>query len=289
MVEMALIMKYIATKEDVGITLGDFLLQQQLSKKAIIALKHRGGKICVNNESRTTRWQLQNQDLVTVTFPDEQVSLHLKPVQMELNIVYEDAFLLVVDKKEGLPVMATGNCLQALANGILAHYEEIELASTVHFVNRLDRGTSGLLIVAKYRHIHHLMKLEMSKVTRKYYALVTEIMIGKGVIEAPIFRPDMNSIKRVVDERGQYALTDYEVVENFSASTLVKCRLETGRTHQIRVHLAHLGHPILKDPLYGDAKEEDLQLLHSYFVEFVHPITNERLVFETGVPDRFGI
>lgn len=285
---MSLILEYTVNTNDHGRLLGDFLKQQALSKKGIIALKHRGGKISVNGECRSTRWQLHSNDLVRIMFPNEIPSRHLKPIKMDFSIVYEDDFLLVVDKKEGVLVMPTGNHDKALANGILAYYEEIGLKSTVHFVNRLDRGTSGLLIVAKYRHIHHLMMTDLARITREYYALVTGTLQGKGRVEAPIFRPTMDSIQRIVHEAGQHAITHYETIQTFGESTLIKCTLETGRTHQIRVHMHHLGHPILKDSIYGDGITTDMQLLHSYYLAFNHPITHERLCFETKIPSRFG-
>jgi len=285
---MSLILEYIVNEKDSHKNLGDFL-KQHLSRKALIATKHQGGEICVNGEVRTTRWLLNTKDLVSIKFPDEIPSQHLKPIKMDINIVYEDDFLLVVDKKAGLLVMPTGSHDEALANGILAYYKEIGLKSTIHFVNRLDRGTSGLLIVAKYRHIHHLITQKNGEITRKYYALVSGILKESGRIAAPIARLAIDSIKRIVHETGQSAVTYYEVVKIFEDSTLIKCTLETGRTHQIRVHMSHLGRPILKDPIYGDGLEDDFQLLHSYYLAFDHPITSEKLSFETKLPCRFEI
>lgn len=291
---MSLILEYKVEAKDNGQSLGDFLKQQNVSKKAMISLKHRGGKIYVNDQIRTTRWQLHTKDRVRVIFPNEIPSHFLKPVKMDLRIVYEDDFLLVIDKEAGFPVMPTGNHEQALANGILAYYQKIGLASTVHLVNRLDKGTSGLLMVAKYRHIHHLMMANLGQTIRKYYAVVAGILNEGGFIQTPILRPTMDSIKRIVHEEGLQAVTHYQVMQRFEADTLVPCTLvqcilETGRTHQIRVHMSHLGHPILKDPIYGDGREEDHQLLHSYFLAFPHPITQEKLCFETEIPTRFGI
>lgn len=284
---MSLRLQYTATKKDSNKSLGDFLKQQDLSKKAIIALKHQGGEICVNKEVQTTRCKLRAGDEISVTFPDEPVSNKLFPIEVELHIVYEDDYIMVVDKKEGMPVIATGNHQFALANGILAYYEKIGLNSTVHFVNRLDRGTSGLLVVAKYRHVHHLMTMNIKRVTRKYYARVAGVIKDKGCINAQIFRPSATSIKRIVDLRGKRAVTHFEAIEVIDNTTIVRCVLETGRTHQIRVHLAHIGHPILKDPLYGEGRVEDMQLLHSYFIKFSHPISGEELSFETEIPSRF--
>jgi len=286
---MPLILEYQVEEQDNNKPLGDFLKQQDLSKKAIIALKHRGGKICVNDEVRTTRSILHIGDVVTVTFPDEPVSSSLLPLKMDIYIVYEDDFLLVVDKKEGLPVIPTGNHRISLANGVLAYYEQIGLKSTVHFVNRLDKGTSGLLVIAKYRHIHHLMTANIKALTRKYYALISGILKDSGRIDALILKPSADSVKRIIHPSGQRAITHYEVIQHSEDSTLVRCTLETGRTHQIRVHMNHLGHPILKDPLYGDGIAGDMQLLHSCILEFIHPITGKKMFFEVGIPSRFGI
>ena len=282
---MPLKLIYKIDEKDNNKSLGDFL-RQYLSKKAIIALKHRGGKICVNHQEKATTFILNTHDIVTITFPEEPISKTLSPLTMPINIVYEDDYILVVDKLAGIPVAPVGRHNISLANGILAHYELTGLKSTVHFVNRLDKDTSGLLVVAKYRHIHYLMT-NVKPVTRKYYAKVAGIIKDSGWIDARIFKPSARSVKRLVHPSGQPAITHYEVVQHFANSTLVICTLETGRTHQIRVHMAHIGHPILKDPLYGDGKEADMQLLHSYFLEFIHPITGKILCFERSLPNRF--
>lgn len=286
---MPLTLTYQTSSQDHNKSLGNFLKEQGLSRKTMVALKHRGGKIAVNDQAQTTRCLLDSSDEITVVFPDEPISQSLFPVEMAINIVYEDDFILVINKKEGFPVIATGSHSIALANGILAHYEKMGLRSTVHFVNRLDKDTSGLMAVAKYRHIHCLMTKGTKAVTRKYYAQVAGILKGDGCINMPIYRPSATNVKRVVHPSGQQAITYYEVVQPFKSSTLVRCILETGRTHQIRVHMAHIGYPILKDALYGDGMVGERQLLHSYFLAFIHPMTGEYLCFETGIPSRFKI
>lgn len=286
---MSLRLQYTAAKKDSNKTVGNFLQQQDLSRKAMIAIKHQGGKICVNNVVQKTSFKLTVGDEISVTFPDEPVSNRLFPVELDIKIVYEDDYLLVVDKKEGVPVVATGNHQYALANGILAYYAKIGLNSTLHFVNRLDKGTSGLLVVAKYRHVHHLMTMNTKEIMRKYYVLVAGVLKDSGSIDAQIFRPSKTSIKRTVDLRGQRAITHYEALKVIDNTTIVRCTLETGRTHQIRVHMAHIGHPILKDPIYGDGMALDMQLLHSYFVKLTHPISGEQLSFETDIPGRFWV
>lgn len=284
---MPLILEYKIDALNNNRSLGDFLKRQELSKKSIIALKHRGGKLYVNGCEETTRRMLCVGDSVTVIFPDESVSESLLSIEMEIDIAYEDDFLLVINKKEGLPVMPTGDHCTSLANGILAYYEKSGLKSTVHLVNRLDKDTSGLLVVAKYRHVHHLMTIDIKNITRKYYALVSGALTGSHQVDAPIFRPSGDSIKRVIHPSGQRAITHCEVVGQYANSTLLSCMIETGRTHQIRVHMKHLGHPILKDPLYGNGLIGDKQLLHSFFLEFIHPMSGEKMCFESPVPERF--
>jgi len=284
---MPLTLEYKICASNNNQTLKDFLKQQNLSKKAIVAIKHQGGNICVNGRKQTTRAILKTGDLVGVTFPDEQVSSLLQPLTMPLEIIYEDDFLLVINKSAGLATLPTGNHDISLANGILAYYQKIGLSSTVHFINRLDKDTSGLLVVAKYRHIQHQLTRNLKTITRKYYALVRGILKTDGLIDAPIARLNADSVKRVVHPSGKRAITHYEVVKHYLGSTLIKCTLKTGRTHQIRVHMSHLGYPIVNDPLYGDGNKGDMQLLHSYFLAFTHPLTGELLSFETAIGQRF--
>jgi len=284
---MTLRLTYDVEENDHGRVLRSFLKKQQLSRRSLTCLKHRGGLITVNGESRKVHHILNVGDVVEVVFPAEPVSKQLAAIPVAFEIVYEDDYLLVVNKQEGLPVLPTGTHEASLINGILAHYNDIQLESTVHVVNRLDKDTSGLMVVAKYRHIHYLMTKNMEKIGRQYYALVQGRLEGAGEIEAPIFRSSPDSIKRTIDFRGKRALTDYESVRTYGDKTLVRCKLKTGRTHQIRVHLAHLGYPIIGDPLYGRDEVKGGQRLHSYHLEFEHPISKEIMTFERSIPERF--
>jgi len=271
-------LSFAATKEE---SLLHFLKSHELSKKAITAIKHRGGRIEVNGKAETVRFMLQSKDQVTVVFPAEPRGDGLEPWDEPLSIVYEDDYFLVIDKPAGIPVIPTRRYPdKTLANALIHYYDAKGISSTVHFVNRLDKDTSGLLVVAKYRHIHHLLTKNLKEVKRKYLALVYGCPdLRSGTVDAPIARLEELSVKRGVRADGQASVTHYRVLEQQGGISLVECELETGRTHQIRVHMAHIGCPLVGDSLYGN--DEGGQQLHSYYLSFIHPITKEGLAFES--------
>jgi len=274
-----MVLNYTVTKE--GLLL-DFLKSRDLSKKAVTAIKHRGGKLEVNGTEQNVRYQLAPGDRVTVTFPPEPKGLSLEPWDFPLEIVYEDDWLLVINKPSGIPVIPTRRYPDGtLANALMHYYEQIGLESTVHFVNRLDKDTSGLLVVAKYRHVHHLLTGDIKQVERRYLARVNGCPNPlKGTVDAPIARLEEGNVLRGVREDGQRSVTHYEVLESNGTTSLVECRLETGRTHQIRVHMSYLGCPLVGDSLYGDTSNiGGGQHLTSYYLAFKHPLTGEHLKF----------
>ena len=264
--------------------LGSFLKSRGISKKGLIAIKHQGGKVLVNGRPETVRFKLTEGDRVQVFFPPEKRSEGLRPDKLPLKVVFEDDYLLILDKPSGLPVIPSIRYPEkTLANGVLHYFDEQGLGSTVHFLNRLDKDTEGLLAVAKFRHVHHLLTADMKRVRRKYQAWVKgELAIQSGTVDAPIARLEEGKVIRGVREDGQRAVTHFRVLEVQPGKTLVECCLETGRTHQIRVHMAHLGHPLLGDTLYDPHGDPALggQCLRSYHLAFCHPITGEELVFE---------
>ncbi len=256
--------------------LRDFVKAQHISDKLLSAIKSKGD-MRVNGIHVTIRYLLKKNDILEIDFPKEERGMQLTPTQMALDIVYEDEYLLVVNKPAMMACIPDHRYHDGtLANGLIDYYEKIGLESTVHFVNRLDRETSGLLIIAKYRYIHYLLSVTI--IERKYKALVYGHVSSQN-INLPIGRKD-NNVKREIMNDGKVAITHCRLIKQEKNHSLVECRLETGRTHQIRVHMSAIGHPLIGDSLYGDIQNEaKTYYLHSYYVSFTHPITKEVLTF----------
>ncbi|HAX73545.1 MAG TPA: RluA family pseudouridine synthase [Firmicutes bacterium] len=290
---MSLQLRFQITKAEDGMSIKDFVKRQGISKKTLTATKHRGGQLLVNDVPKTVVYELKEQDELTVVFPEEVRSDGLAPFAHPLDIVFEDEYLLVINKPPGMPcIPSIRHPYETLANALIHYYNEHKIASTIHFVNRLDRDTSGLLVVAKYRHIHHLLTQDMKQIKRYYMALVKgQVPSEKGSINAPIAREIEGNVRRCVRSDGNHALTHYEVLKRFEDMSLVQCKLETGRTHQIRVHLTYLGHPLVGDTLYDEKALvlEKGHLLHSYKLRFIHPITRVGYEFVTELPNRFNV
>ncbi|WP_456275848.1 RluA family pseudouridine synthase [Bacillus sp. AK128] len=276
-------------KENEGKLVRDFLKEREISKTALTDIKFRGGEILVNLFPVTVRYQLKDGDHLQVIFPIELPSEELRKEDLPLSVAFEDDYLLVVNKTANIPTIPSREHPRgSLANALLYYYDQKNIGSTVHIVNRLDRDTSGLLIVAKHRYTHHLFSKQQkaSLIKRTYEALVHgQVLEDSGTIQAPIGRKDTSIIEREVREDGQTAVTDFEVLKRYKEFTHVALRLETGRTHQIRVHMSYIGHPLLGDELYGGSKLFiTRQALHSREISFLHPITGEQLTLSTPLP-----
>ncbi|MDQ0255383.1 23S rRNA pseudouridine1911/1915/1917 synthase [Evansella vedderi] len=265
--------------------------EKRISRRALADIKYKGGKITVNDQEVTVRYVVATGDVVTINFPEEKVSEWIKPTMLPLDIVFEDDHLLVLNKPPYLPTIPSkGINEESLAGAVIHYYQENGIRSTFHAINRLDKNTSGLLMIGKHRHIHDLFVKEHVKknVRRTYLALVHgEVMDSSGTIDAPIGRKEGSIIERTVTDAvdGQSAVTHFEVVERYRGATLVQLKLETGRTHQIRVHLSHKGHPIIGDTLYGGREDGiDRQALHSSVLEFTHPLTDEVHILRRPLP-----
>lgn len=281
-------LNWVVEKEDDGKILREFLKEKRISKSSLADIKFQGGKILVNKQEVTVRYELTQFDQVSVIFPLEEISESMKIENIALQIVFEDEAVLIVNKPSGMnTIPSREHPTGSLANAMLGHYRNIGLSSTVHVVTRLDRDTSGLVLIAKHRYVHHLLSEDQKKgfVKRKYQALVHGVLQGTGSIEVPIGRKSDSIIEREVRVDGQYAFTEYMTLSANNDFSHVQLELKTGRTHQIRVHMAHIGHPLLGDSLYGGTKELiKRQALHCFFISFVHPVSNQVLDFRIDLP-----
>lgn len=286
-------LQFIVPDAETQILLRDFLLQNKISRTALTDIKYHGGKIIVNGKEENVRYILQTGDCVTIQFPPEPENERMKAEPLPLQIVYEDDALLVVEKPAGMSTIPSReHPCGTLANAIAYYYQQSKHAGAVHFVTRLDYDTSGLVLVAKHRHIHHLLSLaqQQNTIIKEYLAMTQGIPTpAEGCIDLPIARVSDSIIKREVHADGQPASTLYhteqEVHINNQAYALIRLQLLTGRTHQIRVHMTALGHPLLGDSLYGgDCTLIRRQALHCARLAFSHPITGKPLQFESPLP-----
>lgn len=255
----------------------------------------KDGFVLVNDNEISSSYKVKAGDVINISIPDEEIDV--VPEKMELDIVYEDDYLAVINKPSGLVVHpAVGNYSHTLVNGLMYHFNTISKEKSIRpgIVHRLDKDTSGLMIVAKDDKTHELLSdmIKNKEVERHYLALVWGVVShDRGRIEAPIGR-DVNDRQKytVTDLNGKDSITNFTVIKRYKTVTLLDCKLETGRTHQIRVHMNYIGHPIVNDPVYCNKKVINSfgQMLHSYTLKFVHPITKEALSFKQEPPLEFS-
>ncbi|UTR11108.1 RluA family pseudouridine synthase [Evansella sp. LMS18] len=280
-----IILQWKAGAEEDGQLLKTFLrVKKGISKKALADIKFKGGDISVDGRRVTVRHVLKEGEAIKITFPPENVSEGIVSVERELDIVFEDDHLLVINKPPSLSTIPSREHREvSLAGAVVHYYKKHNIPSTFHAVNRLDKDTSGLMLVAKHRYVHDLfVRMQMQhNIERTYTALLEgKLSKGEGTIDLPIGRKSTSIIEREVTPDGQEAVTHFKAERLFSEASLVSINLETGRTHQIRVHFSHLGHPLAGDTLYGGTKKLiGRQALHSSKIKFLHPIENKILEF----------
>ncbi|PEY41368.1 RluA family pseudouridine synthase [Bacillus cereus] len=255
----------------------------------------KDGVVTVNGNDIKGNYKVKVNDEIAVAIPEPE-ELDILPEDMNLEIYYEDADVLVVNKPRGMVVHpAPGHTSGTLVNGLMHHCTDLSGINGVMrpgIVHRIDKDTSGLLMVAKNDMAHEALvnQLVAKTVTRRYKAIVHGVIPhDKGTIDAPIGRDKKERQSMTVDENGKHAVTHFQVLERFKDFTLVECRLETGRTHQIRVHMKYIGYPLAGDPKYGPKKTLDIngQALHAGILGFDHPRTGEYIEFEAPVPAVF--
>lgn len=252
-----------------------------------------GGKILLNGKSCRTVDLCMDEDVLSADVTEcLDSSGDILPVNMPLEILFEDEFILVVNKPGGMASHPShGNYDNTLANAVMYHWKKLNEYRSFHIINRLDKDTSGICVIGKNSFSHSAISEQMKNgdFKRKYTAIVHGCPESdEGIIELPIEREKNSVIKRVVSENGKYAKTVYKLKEKYNGFSKLEIELETGRTHQIRVHFSHLGHPLVGDWLYGDGDNEkhliDRQALHSGYVSFRHPKTKETMSFQCDIP-----
>lgn len=282
---------YTVSPEEHGITIEDFLRKRGYSKHILIRLRRTPMGITIGGSPVYTTRRLAAGDALSVLLLEEESSSNIVPTPMPLNIVYEDGDLLVINKAADIPIHPSqGNFSNTLANGIAWYFREKGEPFVYRAVNRLDRDTTGLLILARHSLSASILSAMVAgrKIHREYKALCEGLVPEKGTVSAPITRVCGSTIQRCVDfERGEPAVTHYSRIfyNETNNLSLVSLRLETGRTHQIRVHMKHIGHPLPGDFLYNpDYRCISRQALHSCRLAFRHPITKKELLFEAPLP-----
>ncbi len=283
------------TIEENNKTIKQILKERLFISDRLLTFLKKNSLILYNNEKITNLNTFARlNSTVTVDLNFEEDNNNIVPIKMDLKIIYEDEALLIIDKPAGIPVHPSIlHYTNSLSNGVKYYFDSINLKKKIRPVNRLDRNTSGIVIFAKNQYIQECLIHQMqTKEFKKTYLAVVESHLKKlnGTIDAPITRKENSIIERCVAENGEKSITHYKVLkQNFEKNyDIVECLLETGRTHQIRVHLSYIGHPLIGDTLYGNnSKYISRQALHAYKVEFIHPITNKLTQFTSDVPKDF--
>ena len=283
------------TIEENNKTIKQILKERLFISDRLLTFLKKNSLILYNNDKITNLNILARlNSTVTVDLNFEEDNNNIVPIKMDLKIIYEDEALLIRDKPAGIPVHPSIlHYTNSLSNGVKYYFDSINLKKKIRPVNRLDRNTSGIVIFAKNQYIQECLIHQMqTKEFKKTYLAVVEGHLKKlnGTIDAPITRKENSIIERCVAENGEKSITHYKVLkQNFEKNyDIVECLLETGRTHQIRVHLSYIGHPLIGDTLYGNnSKYISRQALHAYKVEFIHPITNKLTQFTSDLPKDF--
>lgn len=260
----------------------------KVSTRLLLKLK-KLEMIFINDASCRLDDRINVGDIVSFSLDYEEDNSNIVPVKMDLDIVYEDDAFLIINKPPFMAIHPTTYHLDdTLSNGVKYYFDNISLKKKLRPINRLDRNTSGLVVFAKNEYVQELLIVQMSNGSfKKKYLGVIEGNLDEisGSISAPISRKDGSIIERKVDANGVSAFTHYKVVKVFPQYSLVEFSLGTGRTHQIRVHMQYIGHPLVGDDLYGnDSTLINRQALHSYFISFIHPITGKLLEIKSELP-----
>lgn len=281
--------EYKITQSDLERNVGDIIKREfDISSHLLSYLKNNNG-IFLNDVSVTVRKKGLTGDVLKIVIRDKK-SENIVPVNLPFDILYEDEDILVVNKGKNMPVHPSiNNYTNTLGNAVMYYYRDFDF--TFRPVNRLDRDTTGIVLIAKNMYAADKLSKQMNQGRfKKYYTALTDGTFDKkaGIIDAPIARENESMIKRCVSSVGKSARTGYEVVKESSTKSLVNITLYTGRTHQIRVHFAHIGHPLSYDYLYGQEVKGKSFILHCSKIEFFHPVSNEKMIIESDFDDKIN-
>ena len=290
---------FAAEKEDVGTRIDVFLAEnmEDLSRSGVQKLIDEG-MITLNGGKTKANYKLREKDIIDVTVPEVK-EVEILPEDIPLDILYEDADVIVVNKPQGMVVHpAPGHTSGTLVNALMFHCGDdlsgINGEKRPGIVHRIDKDTSGVLMIAKNDMAHQSLAAQLAEhsITRKYNAVVYNgFNEDEGTVNKPIGRNPQDRKKMAVTEKhSRHAVTHYRVIERMEKFTLIEAQLETGRTHQIRVHMTYIGHPLLGDPVYGPKKQPvslEGQALHARVLGFIHPRTGEYMEFEAPLPPHF--
>jgi len=279
-------LQYTLTTEDEDLLVKELLQRKfQFSSRLIRQLKLVENTLMLDGKPCRLRDHGKAGQVLSCEYPEE--TSYFAPENIPLDVRYEDDDLLVINKQPFLIVHPTNNYQEhTLANAITYYMQERNETYKLRFVNRLDRDTSGLIIVAKNSHAQDF--LSRSDITKKYIAIVHGNIESDGTINEPLAKDPNHVARRIVTPDGQPSITHYHVIENIPGYCKLELRLETGRTHQIRAHMTHLGHILVGDDLYGSPAFPDQfgrQALHSYYLEFTHPVSGQIVQIETDIPE----
>ncbi|OOM09224.1 RluA family pseudouridine synthase [Clostridium saccharobutylicum] len=288
---------FIVDEKEQGTRIDKYLAQalEEKSRSFIQGLIEKDS-ILVNNKIIKSNYKLKPLDRIEVTLPEAEL-LKVESENIKLDILYEDKDIIVVNKAQGMVVHpAPGNYNGTLVNALLFHCKDLSSINGVirpGIVHRIDKDTSGVLVIAKNDDAHNKLseQLKDHSMKREYYALIEgRLKNDSGTIDKPLGRNKKDRLKMGIVEDGKRAVTHYEVIERYNGYTLIKCILETGRTHQIRVHMASIGFPLVGDPLYGFKRQKfkvQGQMLHAKTLGFIHPGQNKYIEFTTELPEYF--
>ena len=288
---MERIITYVIDTTSAGLRIEQYLRRRGYSYQNLARLKKMRESILLNGAWTYMRTAVKDDDILTVHIQEPESSPNIPPLKLPLDIVYEDEDIVVVNKPAGMPIHPSlNNYENSLANGLMYYYQEQGKPFIFRCTNRLDRDTSGLTVVAKHMVSSSILSGMgvRHEITREYLAVVRGVLKpSEGTIDAPIGRTGSSMIERKIDfENGERAVTHYRAIKEQNGHSLVSLILETGRTHQIRVHMKYIGRPLVGDYLYNpDMEYITRQALHSYRLAFAHPVTGEKMEFTAPLPE----